>query len=133
MGITGQRHTDDKVDPSHAQKFVAALGERSLNQLSQTDQDLLKAKLCSPVAWQKFDHEKEKYDDEVPMNSYDVLKCSQACFHLFEWLRGLLPESERPARYMEIDMKGYRLKEADLRPKGLWPEDPPKGPQPRDF
>ena len=58
------------------------------------------------VLWQKYDPFTESYSPWTPMNSYDVLKCSQAplkdvkciemlalkaCFHLFEYLRLLLP------------------------------------------
>merc|ERR1712032_1061750 len=96
-------------------KRVPLAEARNLAQLEQKDQQRFMEKMTERVAWQKFDQEEERYMEKTPMNSYDVLKCSQACFHLFEWLRSLLPEAERPPRYMEIDIKAFREKEVELK------------------
>lgn len=131
--VTGQRHTEDETSKEHVAKFLAALKGRNFAQLGDSEQERFQEKLCDRIDWAKFDHEKERYNEKTPMNSYDVLKCSQACFHLFEWLRSLLPEAERPPRYMEIDIKAFHEKEVELKEKGCWPEDPPPGPQERTF
>mmetsp|Transcript_64857 Transcript_64857/g.169792 ORF Transcript_64857/g.169792 Transcript_64857/m.169792 type:complete len:201 (-) Transcript_64857:17-619(-) len=128
---TGQRHTEDKKFPAQFRRFLAELSEKSLGALSEADRARFKEKLTEQIAWQKFDAEAERYNEKTPMNSYDVLKCSQACFHLFEWLSSLLPSEERPPRQVPSDLKAYREREAELRKKGCWPEDPPPGPQPR--
>eukprot|EP00747_Dinoflagellata_sp_TGD_P179232 gnl/TRDRNA2_/TRDRNA2_29712_c0_seq1.p1 gnl/TRDRNA2_/TRDRNA2_29712_c0~~gnl/TRDRNA2_/TRDRNA2_29712_c0_seq1.p1 ORF type:complete len:220 (+),score=50.23 gnl/TRDRNA2_/TRDRNA2_29712_c0_seq1:54-662(+) len=131
--ITGQRHTEEQKFPAHFKKFVDELKARGLASLSESQQEVFRTKLCERIAWQKFDHERERYNERTPMNSYDVLKCSQACFHLFEWLGSLLPEEEKPPRYVEIDIKAYREKEKDLKAQGCWPEEPPQGPEERTF
>merc|ERR1719401_51420 len=130
--ITGQRHTDDKLDPTRFKRFLEDLGGKRFADLGAAEQTRMLGKLTERIAWQKFDQEREEYADTTPMNSYDVLKCSQACFHLFEWLVSLLPEGDRPPRQVGPDLRAYRKAEQELRAKGTWPEDPPPGPQPRD-
>ncbi|CAE8606950.1 unnamed protein product, partial [Polarella glacialis] len=103
--ITGQRHTEDDKFPEKFEKFLAELKARSLSKLSEVAQKRFAEKLTEGVDWQKFNHKSEKYEEKTRMNSYDVLKCSQACFHLFEWLSSLLPEAARPPRYVEIDIQ----------------------------
>merc|ERR1712032_1361001 len=83
--VTGQRHTEDEISKEHVAKFLAALKGRSFAQLGDSEQERFLEKLCDRIDWAKSDHEKERYNEKTPMNSYDVLKCSQACFHLFEW------------------------------------------------
>jgi len=131
--ITGQRHTEDKKYPEHFSDFLAKLKEVNLAGLSEADKERFHNLMTDRIAWQKFDHEKERYNEQTPMNSYDVLKCSQACFHLFEWMRSLLPDEERPPRFVDIDVRAFRDKEKDLKAKGCWPEDPPAGPAERPF
>mmetsp|Transcript_9942 Transcript_9942/g.25647 ORF Transcript_9942/g.25647 Transcript_9942/m.25647 type:complete len:201 (+) Transcript_9942:76-678(+) len=131
--LTGQRHTEDKKCPAHFEQSLADLKARDLSHLSEEDVQRLKDKLTEQVAWQKFDEEAERYNEETPMNSYDVLKCSQACFHLFEWLASLLPEKERPPRQVEKDLKSFRWREVQMKQKGIWPRDPPPGPLERTF
>lgn len=129
--MTGQRHTEDKLSPEHIAKFVEALRRSAYDSLLEPQQTIFRERVTEDIAWKKFDQEQQRYIDRTPMNSYDVLKCSQACFHLFEWLRSLLPENERPPRFQESDIKAYRVKESELKSKGCWPEDPPPGPQER--
>ncbi|CAE7644803.1 unnamed protein product [Symbiodinium pilosum] len=113
--ITGQRHTEDRKFPEKFSKFRKDLKARTLACLSGTQRELFQARLTGSLEWQKYDPKTEKYSARTPMNSYDVLKCSQACFHLFEWLRSLLPEEDRPPRYVESDMEAYQQKESDAR------------------
>merc|ERR1712217_326633 len=127
--ITGQRHTEDNKFPAHVQEFLDTLKDKRLSQLAAADKARFKDLMTESIIWQKFDHQRQTYDEKTPMNSYDVLKCSQACFHLFEWLRSLLPENERPARYVQVDITAFREKEVELKKKGVWPQDPPPGPQ----
>ncbi|OLP80058.1 hypothetical protein AK812_SmicGene39579 [Symbiodinium microadriaticum] len=87
---------------------------RQLTSLSLPQRELFHAKLTRSVNWQKYDPKTESYSARTPMNSYDVLKCSQACFHLFEWLRSLLPEEERPPRCVDIDLQAYREQEGEV-------------------
>eukprot|EP00933_Yihiella_yeosuensis_P014446 TRINITY_DN12964_c0_g1_i4.p1 TRINITY_DN12964_c0_g1~~TRINITY_DN12964_c0_g1_i4.p1 ORF type:complete len:201 (-),score=37.50 TRINITY_DN12964_c0_g1_i4:100-702(-) len=131
--ITGQRHTEDKTFPEKIKQFQSALKETKLSKLSEANQHSFSEKLREGVEWQKFDDEAQRYNERTPMNSYDVLKCSQACFHLFEWLRSLLPEKDRPPRYVEIDIKAFRLKEEEMKGSGSWPQAPPPGPTERTF
>merc|ERR1719188_1146603 len=109
--VTGQRHTEDEIPQEHFAKFLAALKARNFAQLGDCEQERFQEKLCDRIDWPKFDHERERYNEKTPMNSYDVLKCSQACFHFFEWLRSLLPETERPPRYVGIDIVAFRERE----------------------
>jgi len=112
--ITGQRHTDDPVNPARVREITEALKSKDLSHLSKEQRDLFHTRMTEPIAWQKFDHETDVYVPTTPMNSYDVLKCSQACFHLFEWLAALLSEDMRPPRYVDIDMRAFRLKKGLL-------------------
>ncbi|CAK0870104.1 unnamed protein product [Prorocentrum cordatum] len=67
----------------------------------------------------------------TPMNAYDVLKCSQACFHLFEWLCSRLPlfapiaaaerEAQRPPRQVGTDMRAFLAQQEAARPGGAAP------------
>eukprot|EP00928_Gymnodinium_smaydae_P081211 TRINITY_DN64767_c0_g1_i1.p1 TRINITY_DN64767_c0_g1~~TRINITY_DN64767_c0_g1_i1.p1 ORF type:complete len:202 (-),score=54.31 TRINITY_DN64767_c0_g1_i1:37-642(-) len=131
---TGQRHTEEPTRPEHYAAFLRELAERSsLERLPEERRATFRQRMTELIAWQKFDEEASCYKEMTPMNSYDVLKCSQACFHLFEWLRSLLPAAERPKRYVESDITAYRSKEREMRPKGLWPEEPPPGPTARPY
>merc|ERR550537_841344 len=129
--MTGQRHTEEPKKPEHYAAFLQKLKAIKLQDMSQAVQEGFKEKMIERVAWQKFDHEKERYQETTPMNSYDVLKNSQALFHLFEYMRTLLDGDERPPRYVEIDMKAFKDKEKEGKQKGTWPEEPPKAPAPR--
>merc|ERR1711937_898308 len=93
--VTAQRHTEDKLSPERIGNFVEELKSRQLEMLSSDAREEFTKALVDNVAWKKFDDERERYNETTPMNSCDVLKCSQACFHLFEYLRLLLPEDER--------------------------------------
>ena len=105
--ITGQRHTEDRLFPEKFQKFQAEFKAKRWVDLSNEQQQGLSEKLTEGVSWQKYDTFLESYSSRTPMNSYDVLKCSQACFHLFELLRLLLPEEVRPPRYLDSDIKAF--------------------------
>mmetsp|Transcript_144972 Transcript_144972/g.450057 ORF Transcript_144972/g.450057 Transcript_144972/m.450057 type:complete len:201 (+) Transcript_144972:84-686(+) len=129
--ITGMRNADDRRDPEHFQQFLARLRDRDLSELASGDQERFSKEMTRWIDWPKFNHQRGEYEERVPMNSYDVLKCSQACFHLFEWLRGLLPTDKRPPRCVPSDLEAFCEREAELRPLGCWPEDPPPGPQER--
>eukprot|EP00930_Biecheleria_cincta_P004572 TRINITY_DN105484_c0_g1_i1.p1 TRINITY_DN105484_c0_g1~~TRINITY_DN105484_c0_g1_i1.p1 ORF type:complete len:201 (+),score=48.89 TRINITY_DN105484_c0_g1_i1:47-649(+) len=131
--MTGQRHTEEERRPEKFKQFLGALEERRESSLPEARKSLLQQKMTESISWQKFDNEAQSYRERTPMNSYDVLKCSQALFHLFEWLRlTQFAEEDRPPRYVEIDIKAFREKEREMRPKGTWPPDPPAGPAPRD-
>eukprot|EP00927_Polykrikos_kofoidii_P061898 TRINITY_DN56722_c0_g1_i1.p1 TRINITY_DN56722_c0_g1~~TRINITY_DN56722_c0_g1_i1.p1 ORF type:complete len:202 (-),score=32.93 TRINITY_DN56722_c0_g1_i1:30-635(-) len=130
--MTGQRHTDDEKCTAHFKRFLAEMKERSGSQLGEVNFEQMRAKLTENIAQPKYNHEAERYDSQTPMNSYDVLKCSQACFHLFEWLSSLISTRDRPPRFLPLDLRAFREKEAELRSRGLWPGDPPVGPAARD-
>eukprot|EP00929_Paragymnodinium_shiwhaense_P034111 TRINITY_DN185_c0_g2_i1.p1 TRINITY_DN185_c0_g2~~TRINITY_DN185_c0_g2_i1.p1 ORF type:complete len:184 (-),score=48.39 TRINITY_DN185_c0_g2_i1:25-576(-) len=129
--VTGQRHTDDTPRPDHFNAFLAALEEREKRGISATEAEDLKLRLAADMDWPKFDHSRQEYIERTQLNSYDVLKCSQACFHLFEWLRLLLAESDRPPRFLSVDMQAYRVREKELKAAGCWPTEPPHGPAAR--
>merc|ERR1712032_804235 len=112
----GQRHSDEKGRcPEKFQQFLEDFKSKQLSQLPADKQERFKELMLERIAWQKFDPEMERYNEKTPMNSYDVLKCSQACFHVFECLSSLLPEDERPPRMVEIDIKAYKQAEAELK------------------
>eukprot|EP00931_Biecheleriopsis_adriatica_P083639 TRINITY_DN57283_c0_g1_i1.p1 TRINITY_DN57283_c0_g1~~TRINITY_DN57283_c0_g1_i1.p1 ORF type:complete len:198 (+),score=62.03 TRINITY_DN57283_c0_g1_i1:34-594(+) len=117
--MTGQRHTEDKKHADKFATFCELLKECSPSKLPEADQMLFKQKLTESVEWQKYDHESEHYLERTAMNSYDVLKCSQACFHLFEWMRSLLTEEEQPPRFLDVDIKAFREREKELQAADL--------------
>eukprot|EP00411_Alexandrium_monilatum_P071338 CAMPEP_0175567944 /NCGR_PEP_ID=MMETSP0096-20121207/40718_1 /TAXON_ID=311494 /ORGANISM="Alexandrium monilatum, Strain CCMP3105" /LENGTH=204 /DNA_ID=CAMNT_0016871273 /DNA_START=21 /DNA_END=635 /DNA_ORIENTATION=+ len=123
--ITGMRHADDQRCPAHFQRFLERLRSRSCADLSPGERARFCGELVRPTAWPKFDEARWEHLSGAaapPLSSYDVLKCSQALFHLFEWLRGLLPEAERPPRQVPSDLGAFRRREAELRRSGPWPE-----------
>eukprot|EP00913_Durusdinium_trenchii_P005727 g5343.t1 len=96
---------------------------RRPEELTHEELQSFRRKLTEGIPWPKYDPFLEQYVSRTPMNSYDVLKCSQACFHLFDYLRLLLPEQavvdERPEeeevevgewKYIVLDPKGVTLR-----------------------
>uniref|UniRef100_A0A7S1WN14 Uncharacterized protein n=1 Tax=Alexandrium catenella TaxID=2925 RepID=A0A7S1WN14_ALECA len=117
--ITGMHHADDDGHPEHFEEFLGRLRERTLSELQASDRERFRQEMTHWLSWPKFDSVREEYAEGAPLNSYDVLKCSQACFHLYEWLRSLLPGDERPPRCTEIDLEAFRLRKAELQRSGL--------------
>merc|ERR1711862_523572 len=76
--MTGQRHTDDPKRPKQYEAFLQELRGKATSDLSDSNRERFKALLTESIAWKKFDHEAGHYNELTAMNSYDVLKCSQA-------------------------------------------------------
>merc|ERR1740123_2700680 len=64
--MTGQRHTEDKKYPDRFSDFLTKLKEANLAGLSDGEKGQFRCLMTDQVAWQKFDHEKEKYNEQTP-------------------------------------------------------------------